>query len=234
MIAKILSAGTLLIGAMSLGGCGGASSESETGSESGAVGAGADRADGAGGDDVDGALGEMTMGAEDAPLTVIEYASLTCPACAAFHQSVFPDIKSEYVDEGKVRFVFREFPTPPVDRSAVASMLARCAADRGGDEAYFLMLDSLFASQESWAYGGDPRGALLKIAAQAGIDESAFDECTGREDLIALLNANVEDARERYGVRSTPSFIVDGALRNFSSVEAMRTALDEALAKVDE
>ena len=179
-----------------------------------------------------GALSEMTLGAEDAPVTVIEYASVTCPHCATFHETVFPDIKENYIDTGKVRFVFREFPTAPAELSVVGSMLARCAADRGGDEAYFLVLGSLFKTQQKWIYG-ETRDELLKIAAQAGIDEAAFDACVRRQELIDLINSNIETGRDRYDVRSTPSFVVDGTLRHFSTVDDMAAALDEAIAKAE-
>ena len=177
-----------------------------------------------------GALGDMSIGSDDAPITVVEFASVTCPHCATFHETVFPEIKEKYVDTGKVRFVFREFPTAPADRSVVGSMLARCAADKGGDEAYFLVLGSLFKTQQKWIYG-DTRNELLKISAQAGLDEEAFDNCVRRQELIDLINANVSDARDRYDVNSTPSFVVDGTLRHFSNAEDMSKAIDEALEK---
>ncbi len=179
-----------------------------------------------------GALAEMSMGADDAPITVIEYASVTCPHCATFHETVFPEIKEKYIDTGKVRFVFREFPTAPAELSVVGSMLARCAADRGGDDAYFLVLGSLFKTQQKWIYG-DTRDELMKIGAQAGLDETAFDDCVRRQELIDLINETVSDARDRYDVNSTPSFVVDGSLRHFSNADAMSEAIDEALEKAE-
>ncbi|MEM8771881.1 MAG: DsbA family protein [Pseudomonadota bacterium] len=183
--------------------------------------------------DVEGALGEMSIGAVDAPVTVIEYASVTCPHCATFHERVYPDIKRDYVDTGKVRFVFREFPTAPAELSVVGSMLARCAADKGGEEAYFLVLGSLFKTQQKWIYGGDTRNELMKIAAQAGIDQEGFDACVRRQELIDLINENVNEGRDKYEINSTPSFVVNGVKRNFSSVEAMSEALDEAIEKAN-
>jgi len=179
-------------------------------------------------DTATGALSEMSIGSADAPVTVIEYASVTCPHCATFHETVFPAIKEKYVDTGQVRFVFREFPTAPAELSVVGSMLARCAADKGGDDAYFLVLGSLFKTQEKWIYG-DTRDELMKIAAQAGLDEAAFDTCVRRQELVDLINANVADGRDRYEINSTPSFVVDGTLRHFSTVDAMSEAIDNAL-----
>ncbi len=179
-----------------------------------------------------GALAEMALGADDAPVTVIEYASVTCPACAAFHENVFPDIKEKYIDTGKVRFVFREFPTAPAELSVVGSMLARCAAEKGGTDAYFLVLGSLFKTQQKWIYG-ETRDELMKITAQAGLDGEAFDDCVRRQELIDFINKNVEEGRDRYDVRSTPSFIIDGGIRHFSNADDMAKALDEAIEKAE-
>ena len=180
-----------------------------------------------------GALAEMALGSEDAAVTVIEYASVTCPHCATFHETIYPSIKEDYVDTGKVRFVFREFPTAPAELSVVGSMLARCAADKGGPDAYFLVLGSLFKTQRTWIYGDNPRGELIKIASQAGMDETDFDACVKREELLNLINQNVKTAQERYDVNSTPSFVVNGNLRHFSSVDDMAKALDDALAAAE-
>lgn len=175
-----------------------------------------------------GAMAEMSLGSDDAPVTVIEYASVTCPACARFHEVVFPSIKENYIDTGKVRFVFREFPTAPAELSVVGSMLARCASEKSGDDAYFLVLGSLFKNQQKWIYG-ETRDELMKIAAQAGLDETAFEECVRRQELVDLINETVAEGRDKYNVNSTPSFIVNGALRHFSTAEDMAEVLDEAI-----
>lgn len=212
--------------AFSLVACGGASSDEPTPA--------------AGGDKTTveksgtGALADMSIGDENAMITVIEYASVTCPHCANFHQTVFPDIKKNYIDTGKVRFIFREFPTSPAELSIVGSMLARCAADKGGENAFFLVLDSLFKTQRTWIFGDSPRNELVKIASQAGMTEADFDACVGRQELLDLINENVKEGSNKYGVNSTPSFILDGALRHFSSTEDFSKALDEALEKAAE
>jgi len=212
--------------ALALAACGGASSDEAKPAANGAGEAAID--------DVEGALGEMAEGSADAPVTVIEYASVTCPHCASFHTLVYPEIKEKYVDTGKVRFIFREFPTAPAELSVAGSMLARCAADRGGDEAFFLVVNALMKTQREWAASASPRDHLLKVGAQAGMDEAAFDACVRREELIELINENVNDAREKYRVNSTPSFILNGNLRHFSSVDDFSSALDEALEKAAE
>ncbi|MBL4618472.1 MAG: DsbA family protein [Marinicaulis sp.] len=178
---------------------------------------------------VTGALGEMGLGDMDAPVTVIEYASVTCPHCATFHETIFPTIKENYIDTGKVRFIFREFPTAPAELSVVGSMLARCAADKGGSEAYFLITGSLFQTQRTWIYSDSPRNELIKIASQAGMSEADFDTCVKRKELLDLINENISIAQQRYNVNSTPSFVIDGQLRSISSVEAFSDALDAAL-----
>ena len=184
-----------------------------------------------------GALADMAIGNADATVTVIEYASVTCPHCATFHETVFPAIKENYVDSGKVRYIYREFPTAPQALSMIGSMLARCAADKGGKDAYFLLTDSLFKTQGNpragtgWIYSDSPRAELIKIAAQAGMDESAFQACVERQDLVDLINKNINEADTRYQVNSTPSFVINGNLRHFSNEEDFAAALDEALEK---
>lgn len=207
------------LAALGLAACGGASDETDATS-----GENAEIIDSS----ETGALGEMTVGDPDAPVTVIEYASVTCPHCGTFHEEVYPAIKRDYIDTGKVRFVFREFPTAPAELSVVGSMLARCAADKGGPEAYFLVLGSLFKTQQKWIYG-DTRDELMKIGSQAGLDKAAFEACVRREELIELIDANVQEAVERYEINSTPSFVINGVKRSGSSLESMTEALDIAL-----
>lgn len=176
-------------------------------------------------------LTDMVIGHKDAPVTVIEYASVTCPHCATFHETIFPGIKEKYVDTGKVKFAFREFPTPPQGLSYVGSVLARCAAEKGGPDAYFLIIGTLFKTQKTWIYGEDPQLELVKIAAQAGMDEAAFDACIERQDLVDLINRNVGEASEKYRVDSTPSFVVNGEkLPSIRSQEDFEAKLDAALA----
>ena len=172
---------------------------------------------------------DIVLGRPDAPVTVIEYASTTCPHCAHFHADVFPIIKRKYIDTGEVRFIYREFPTAPAQLSYVGSILARCAADKGGPDAYFKVLEGLFSNQQpadparSWITGPDPKAELMRIVAPAGIDAAGFDACIKRQDLVDLINANVEDGRKTYGISSTPSFVIDGEaveLKKWEDLEA--------------
>jgi protein-disulfide isomerase len=211
---------------LSLAACGGASSDEA-----------APAADSAAADESPspaGALGEMALGDPDAKVTIVEYASVTCPHCAAFHENIFPAIKKNYIDTGKVRFVFREFPTAPTSIAVAGSMIARCAADKGGMDAYFLVLDALFKTQDTWIYQGDTRTELIKIASQAGMDEDAFDACLNRQELIDLINKNIREGREEYEINSTPSFVINGQTRHFSTVEDASKVIDEALKSAED
>src|SRR5690242_13662638 len=130
-----------------------------------------------------GPLPDLVQGKADAPVTIIEYASMTCPHCANFHKGTYPALKEKYIDTGKVRFIFREFP---LDELAVAaSMLARCA---GSPEKSMAMIDVLFASQDKWAVR-QPIPVLKQIAKQAGITEKAFDDCLKDQKLYDNIMA---------------------------------------------
>lgn len=152
-----------------------------------------------------GPLPEMMIGNADAPNTIVEYASATCGHCATFHTDVFPELKTKYVDTGKVRFVFREFP---LDNLAVAAfMLARCA----GDDRYFPMIGALFETQKTWAVPGtDAKDKLLLIAKQAGISQEQFDKCLADKELFGKIVEVRQRGHEKFGVDSTPSFFVNG------------------------
>jgi protein-disulfide isomerase len=165
-----------------------------------------------------GPLGDMAQGDEKAPVTIIEYASMTCPHCAAFHATTYPELKKRYIDTGKVRFIFREFP---LDQLALAGfLLARCA----GPDKYFPMIDTLFQLQKEWVTQ-KPLGPLLAIAKQAGMSEQAFNECLQDQKLID----GIEDVRQRamkLNVQSTPSFFVNGKpLRGSYTIEEFEKAL---------
>lgn len=172
---------------------------------------------------------DMVLGAADAPVTVIEYASVTCPGCASFHATTFPALKEKYIDSGQVKLIFREFPTPPVDFSYIGSVLARCAGEKNGAEAYFVVIDALLKNQRTWIYGDDPKLELLKIAGQAGMDEPAFDACLARQDIIDAMNERIEEGRTKFNIQSTPSFVVDGEPTRFGNQDAFFAILDEKL-----
>ncbi len=185
-----------------------------------------------------GALSEMVLGDDDAPITVIEYASLTCSHCAHWHEEIFPAINDNYIKTGKIRFILREMPVIPghpalVARSYAGSMLARCAADTGGSDSYFAMMDTLFDTQETWAFGDDARGELLKAAASAGIDETGFDACLQRADLKAHIDGNISIATDEFAIQGTPGFIINGEYERFQTFEEIFDVLDAAAEAAD-
>jgi protein-disulfide isomerase len=161
-----------------------------------------------------GPLPELVLGNADAPITVVEYASMTCGHCAHFHNKVFPELKEKYIDTGKVRFIMREFP---LDNLAVAaSMLARCA---GGDKTIPL-ISALFAKQDEWAFvRGDPRPELLKFAKQAGFTKESFDKCLTDQKLLDEIVAVRTRASQVFGVDATPTFFVNGKRLEGASIE---------------
>jgi protein-disulfide isomerase len=149
-----------------------------------------------------GPLPEQVLGAPDAPVTIVEYASMTCPHCAHFHETTYPELKKRYIDTGKVRFVFREFPLDQL--AAAGSMLARCA----GEGKYFPMIETLFNQQKTWAVQR-PLPPLLAIAKQAGFTQQSFDQCLANQKLLE----DIEKVRERgskFGVNSTPTLFING------------------------
>lgn len=147
-------------------------------------------------------LGEKWLGQADAPVTMIEYASATCPHCANFHAKTLPLIKSEYIDAGKVRFAMREFPFDQL--SLAAFMLARCAPE----ERYFDMIDVLFERQQTWTRN-NPKGELFKIAKLAGFTEKKFDACLKNEEVAKGIIAAKDHATSALGVNSTPTFFIN-------------------------
>jgi len=156
-----------------------------------------------------GPLPDLVLGNADAPITVVEYASMTCGHCAHFHTSVFPTLKEKYVDNGKVRFIMREFPLDNL--AAAASMLARCA----GDGKTFPLISVLFAKQDDWAFvKGDPRPELLKFAKQAGFTQESFEKCLTDQKLLDDIAAIRSRAAETFGVNATPTFFVNGKKLN--------------------
>jgi len=152
-----------------------------------------------------GPLPDLVLGKADAPVTIIEYASMTCPHCATFHKTTYPALKTKYIDTGKVRFIFREFP---LDELAVAaSMLARCA----GGEKSMALIDVLFASQDKWAVR-NPVPVLQQMAKQAGFTQATFEECLRDQKLHDNILAMRERGSKDYKVESTPTLFVNGKM----------------------
>jgi len=151
-----------------------------------------------------GPLKEMVKGDDNAPVTIVEYASMTCGHCANFHNNTWPELKEKYVDTGKVRFIVREFPFDP--RAAAAFMLARCAPN----DAYFPMIDALFAQQKSWAFTENARTPLENIAKLAGFTQESFAACLTNQKLLDDVNAVKTRGETEFGVASTPTFFING------------------------
>ena len=171
-----------------------------------------------------GALPEMSIGKADAPVTVVEYMSMTCPHCANFHNNTFDAIKAKYVESGKVRFVLREFPFDP--RAAAAFMLARCAPEGQ----YFPMVSMLFKQQEQWAAAQNGRDALLQMSKLAGFSQESFEACLTNQKLLDDVNAVMQKGMKEYKVASTPTFFING--KRYSgdmSVDTMSALIDPLL-----
>ena len=151
-------------------------------------------------------LGEMTMGPVNAPVTIVEYASMTCSHCAHFAQATMPELKKRYIDTGKVRYILREFPLDPL--AAAGFMLARCAAGTDSGK-YFAMVDTLFLQQNVWVVQ-KPIEPLKTFAKQAGLNEQGFDQCLANQGMLDKIEAIRRDATEKLGVSSTPTFFVNG------------------------
>ncbi len=168
-------------------------------------------------------LGDRALGKDDAPVTVVEYASMTCPHCANFHETTYPELKKRYIDTGKVRFIFREYPLDMT--AAAASMLARCA----DQEKFFPLIETLFHRQRDWAVQ-NPLPPLLAIAKQVGFTEQKFNECLSDQKMLDALEAERTRASDKLGVNSTPTIFVNGkVLRGGMSIEDLAKIIDPLL-----
>lgn len=166
-------------------------------------------------------LGEMAMGPEDAKVTIIEYASATCPHCAAFHKDTFGKLKTEYIDTNRIRFVFREFPLD--DAALAAFMIARAAPK----ESYFPLIDVFFNTLESWA--ASPAEGLFNIAKQAGFTREKFDATLKDQALAAKILA-IRDDGAKFGVQGTPTFFINGELYDGErTIEGVKARIDPLL-----
>ena len=174
-----------------------------------------------------GALPELAIGPADAKVVVVEFASMTCGHCANFHKNVWPEFQKKYIDTSKVRFIFREFPLDNL--AAAASMLARCA---GGDKS-FPLIEALFEKQEDWAFAkGNPVPKLFELAKQAGFTQESFDKCLTDQKLLDNITNARTRASEVYGIRSTPTFFINGKrLTGTPSIAAFDKMIEPLLAK---
>ena len=153
-------------------------------------------------------LPDMALGPKDAAVTVTEYASMTCPHCAAFTEQVFPKIKEAFIDTGKIRFVFREFPLDI--KAAAGSMLARCIAKDDSGK-YFAVIDMLFKQQNDWVMK-ETAASLTRIGKQAGLSQEAVEACLKDQTLLDKIAADQKFANEVLKVNSTPTFFINGEM----------------------
>jgi protein-disulfide isomerase len=167
--------------------------------------------------------GDVVLGSEKAPVTIIEYASMTCPHCAHFSMETFPELQKRYIDTGKVRFIFREFPLDAL--AAAGFMLARCA----GKDKFMPIVETLFAKQPEWVVQ-QPIEPLKAIAKQFGFTEDSFKECLANQKVLNDIQAVRDRASEKLGVNSTPTFFVNGKrLQGDVSIDAMAKEIDPYL-----
>jgi len=150
------------------------------------------------------ALPDVVMGKDDAPVTIIEYASMTCSHCAAFNAETFPGLKSKYIDTGKVRYILREFPLDPL--ATAGFMLARCS----GPEKRNAMVDLLFAQQKNWAFTEKPIEALANLVKQTGMKQETFESCLKDQALYEKVNDVRNRASEKFNINATPTFFING------------------------
>lgn len=203
---KILAAAALAFAALTLAGCNKVSAVAE---------------------------GDMAMGAaEGAKVTVVEYASPTCPHCALWQQNTWPAFKAKYVDTNKVRYVFRELPTPPAEIAYAGFLLARCA----GEERYFKVMHALMENQKEWQGGPmEPRASLLKTAKDFGFSEEQFMACVSNPEAISALEQRIQTAMAA-GITGTPTFVVNGKTVAYTGGEGppmplLEAAIEPELAK---
>lgn len=172
------------------------------------------------------AEGDMTLGAaEGAKVTVVEYASVTCSHCASWQATVWPAFKAKYVDTNRVRYVFRELPTSPVEVATAGFLVARCA----GPDKYFGVVEELMARQNEM-FAETPRTVLLDVAAKAGLSEEQFTTCLSDKAAIERMDARVK-AAVAADVDGTPAFFVNGEKVVDSSLAGLSGKIDAALAK---
>jgi protein-disulfide isomerase len=171
------------------------------------------------------AEGDKVLGNADAPVTIVEYFSLGCIHCKNFHETILPKLKTDYIDTGKVRLVFRDFPLDGI--SFGAALTTRCV----NDLAYFAMVDTLFKQQETW-HVDNGMGQLANIVKGAGMDQAALDACLNNQANKDKIVALQKEATDTLKVNSTPTFFInDRVLSGVSEYEAFKATIDGALAR---
>jgi protein-disulfide isomerase len=173
-------------------------------------------------------LGDIALGPSDARVTIIEYASMTCPHCAVFTKETFPKLKAAYVDAGTARYIFREFPLDQL--ALLGAQLARCIA-KGDPPKFFNAIEVLFASQNDWANNA-PIEPLKRITRQLGMNDQDFETCANNETIGKAIIATRDYAYERLKVNATPSFFINGQLlQGEASLEEFAKIIDPIVAQ---
>ena len=167
---------------------------------------------------------DIVIGKPEAPVTIVEYASMTCGHCATFHNNVYPKLKAKYIDTGKVKLIFREFP---LDNLAVAvSMLARCVGGEGPPA----FIGEMFKRQPEWAFAqGNPVPRLFEISRQMGFTQASFDKCLTDQKLLESIEAGRKRASDTFGVNATPAFFVNGKRLGGVTLADFEKAIDPLL-----
>ncbi len=174
-------------------------------------------------------LEDIVLGDPDAPVTVIEYASMTCSHCASFHTDTLPQLKEQYIDTGKVKFVLREFPLDNL--AAAASLLARCV----DQDNYYDFVDVLFEKQSQWANADDPLQELRQISKLAGFTEARFNSCLRDQEKLDYIQQVRDAGNQKYDIRSTPTLIINGQkLEGNQSISALQRVIDPMLNEAEE
>ncbi|MEQ8193897.1 MAG: DsbA family protein [Rhodospirillales bacterium] len=175
---------------------------------------------------VEEAMKDRVMGNPDAPVTIIEYSSLTCPHCMAFHRDTLPELKKTYIDTGKVKLIYRDFPFGGL--AMAAAMMARCAKP----ERYFGLLEILFRSQAEWTRGDQPLANLSRIGRLAGMPDSDVQACFQHRDLWQAIKNQAKSAEQKYQINSTPSFVInDRTVSGALPFEEFKKIIEAELAK---
>ena len=172
-------------------------------------------------------VAERILGNTDAPVEVIEYASLTCPHCAAFHNGPWPALKKEYVDTGKVKMIYRDFPTDQM--ALAASMIARCAPE----DRYFGIIELMFRTQDNWRRSTNPREDLANIGRLAGMSQTTIEACMRNQAVYDGVMKQRNVGIKKHNIDSTPTLIVNGKkIEGGLALEEFRQVFDKALTEV--
>lgn len=168
------------------------------------------------------------LGDPSAPITIEEYASMTCPHCAHFHRDTLPELKKQYIETGKVQYILHDFPFDSL--SLRAAVVARCAPE----SSYYPLISTIFANQEQWARAKDPATALNNMAKLVGVTDDQINACLNDKNMIKKIGEIQLQAQKQYGISSTPSFLINGEkITGAKSVQEFKKIIDRLLTKGD-